>query len=60
MQALPTALRRLEHLKQLVEEYGPLRFQSTKRSRELARQIPEAYRAVEDVYRHFAGDHEVI
>jgi len=60
MQARPTALRRLEHLKQLVEEYGPLKFQSTERSRELARQIPEAYGAVEDVYRHYAGDQEVI
>jgi hypothetical protein len=60
MQTLPAALRRLEHLKQLVEEYGPIRFQSTERTHELARQIPEAYGAVEDVYRHYAGDHEVI
>jgi uncharacterized protein (TIGR02391 family) len=60
MQTLPAALRRLEHLKQLVEEFGPIRFQSTERSRELARQIPEAYGAVEDVYRHYTGDHEVI
>ena len=60
MQTLPAALRRLEYLKQLVEEYGPIRFQSTERSHELARRIPEAYGAVEDVYRHYAGDHEVI
>ena len=60
MQPLPTALRCLEHLKQLVEEYGPVRFQATERSRELTMQIPEAYGAVEDVYRHYAGDREVI
>ena len=60
MQPLPTALRRLEHLKQLVDEYDPIKFQSTERSRELAKQIPEAYGAVEDVYRHYAGDREVI
>lgn len=60
MQPLPTALRRLEHLKQLVDEYDPIKFHSTERSRELAKQIPEAYGAVEDIYRHYAGDREVI
>jgi uncharacterized protein (TIGR02391 family) len=60
MQPLPTALRRLEHLKELVNEYDPIKFHSTERSRELAKQIPEAYGAVEDIYRHYAGDREVI
>jgi uncharacterized protein (TIGR02391 family) len=34
--------------------------QSTDRSRELARQIPEAFGAVEDVYRHYTGDRDVL
>jgi uncharacterized protein (TIGR02391 family) len=46
-------------LKALVYEYSPLKYQSTERGRELAREIPEAYGAVEDVYRHFAGDQKV-
>jgi uncharacterized protein (TIGR02391 family) len=59
MQSLPTALRRLEHLKALVDEYAPLKYESTERSHELAKQIPIAYGEVEDVYRHFAGDSKV-
>jgi len=42
MQSLPTALRRLEHLKALVDEYSPLRYESTERSREIAKKIPIA------------------
>src|SRR5688500_5974608 len=59
MQPLRTALRRLEHLKSVVDEYSPLKYESTERSRELAKQIPMAYGEVEDVYRHFAGDSKV-
>ena len=53
MQSLSTALRRLESLRDLVEEYGPIKFQSTERSRELSRLISEAYGAVEEVYQPF-------
>jgi uncharacterized protein (TIGR02391 family) len=60
MQQISTALRRLEHLKALVDELAPKRYESSVRTRELSRQIPEAYGAVEDVYRHYAGDHQVI
>jgi uncharacterized protein (TIGR02391 family) len=60
MQPLATALRRLEHLNALVTEYSPIKFESSERSRELARLIPGAYGAVEEVYRHYAGDQEVL
>lgn len=60
MQPLATALRRLEHLRALVAEYNPIKFQSTERSRELAGKIPEAYGAVEDVYRHYIEDRDVV
>ncbi len=60
MQPLPTALRRLEHLLALVSEYSAIRYESTERAQELARQVPEAYGAVEDVYRHFAGNNRVV
>jgi uncharacterized protein (TIGR02391 family) len=56
MQALPKALARLERLHALIEEYVPIMHQSTDRKQELARQIPEAYGAVEDVYRQYVGD----
>lgn len=60
MQSLSVSLRRLEHLKTLVDEYVPLRYESSERGRELARAIPLAYGAVEEVYRHYAGDQKVI
>jgi uncharacterized protein (TIGR02391 family) len=60
MQSLGTALRRLEHLKKLVDEYSVSKDQPGDRSRELFRQIPAAYGAVEDVYRHYAGDRAVV
>jgi hypothetical protein len=47
MQPLATALRRLERLKALVDEYNLIKYQSTERARELAGQIPEAYGSVE-------------
>jgi len=59
MQPLAAALARLEHLRALVDELAPVRYQSSDRVRELAQQIPEAYGAVEDVYRHYAGDQNV-
>lgn len=60
MQPLSTALKRLEHLKELVDAIAPMRHESSDKARELARQIPEAYGAVEDVYRYYVGDHKVI
>lgn len=60
MQPLATALRRLERLLALVSELEPIRYESTERTRELARLIPGAYGEVEDVYRRYAGDQEVI
>jgi uncharacterized protein (TIGR02391 family) len=35
-------------------------YQSSDRGKELGRQIPEAYGAVEDVYRHYAGEQQVV
>lgn len=60
MQPLLTALRRLEHLKSLVDQLAPIRYQPGEHSRELAGQIPTAYGAVEEIYRKYAGDQRVI
>jgi uncharacterized protein (TIGR02391 family) len=60
MQSLSTALRRLEHLKTLVDEIAPIRYESTERTRELHQQIPSAYGAIEEVYKKYAGEHDVI
>jgi uncharacterized protein (TIGR02391 family) len=59
MQSVAMALRRLELLKNLVDEYSAIRYESTERSQELARNIPEAYGAIEEIYRHYAGDRHV-
>jgi uncharacterized protein (TIGR02391 family) len=60
MQALSASLRGLEHLKSLVDELAPIRYESSDRARELSSRVPEAYGAVEDVYRRFAGDQQVV
>jgi uncharacterized protein (TIGR02391 family) len=59
MQPLKDALRGLEHLKQLVDRYDPIKYTSGDEVRKLHEEIPIAYGAVEDVYRHFAGDQAV-
>lgn len=60
MQSLSVSLRRLEHLKSLVDELVPILYESSDRSRELYASVPEAYGAVEEAYRRFAGDQQVI
>lgn len=60
MQPLDLALRRLQELDALVEQYVPLMFGSTDRGRMLGDQIAEAYGAVEDVYCHYAGEQKVV
>lgn len=59
MQPLREALKGLEHLKQLVDSYDPIKYTSGEEVRRLYEEIPVAYGAVEDVYRHFAGDQVV-
>ena len=59
MQPLKDALKGLEHLKQLVDQYDPIKYTSGEEVRKLYEEIPIAYGAVEDVYRHFAGDQVV-
>ena len=59
MQPLKDALKGLEHLKALVTRYDPIKYSSTDEARQLNEEIPIAYGAVEDVYRHFAGDQSI-
>jgi uncharacterized protein (TIGR02391 family) len=59
MQSLKDALKGLEHLKALVTRYDPIKYSSTGEARQLHEEIPIAYGAIEDVYRHFAKDQSV-
>lgn len=59
MQRLKDALKGLEHLKKLVDTYDSIKYTSSAEARQLYEEIPIAYGAVEDVYRHFAGDQVV-
>jgi uncharacterized protein (TIGR02391 family) len=59
MQSLKIALEGLESLKALVTRYDPIMYTSTDEVRQLREEIPIAYGAIEDVYRHFAKDQSV-
>lgn len=59
MQPLSDALAGLEHLWKLVDRYDPIKYTSSDESRALAREIPVAYGAIEDVYKHYSGNQRV-
>ena len=59
MHPLADALTGLEHLKELLDRYNPIMFSSTDEARSLAQEIPQAYGAVEDVYKEVAGAQRV-
>jgi hypothetical protein len=56
---LSDALSRLEHLKALLDRYNPIKYTSGDETHSLAQEIPQAYGAVEDVYKQFAGAQRV-
>ena len=56
---LDEALQKLEHLRDLIDRFNPIRHESTDEQKELARQIYSAYGEVEDVIERYAGRQEV-
>src|SRR5690349_4999819 len=59
MHSLAGDLAGLEQLKDLLDRYNPIKYQSTEESRALAQEIPQAYGAVEETYKRFAGSSPV-
>ncbi len=59
MHPLADALTGLEHLKELLDRYNPITYTSSDEARALAQEIPQAYGAVQDVYKEFAGAQRV-
>lgn len=55
-----SVVSRLEHLKKLVDEFVPIMFGGTSRAKELSDQIARSYGAVQDVYRRYAGEQNVV
>ena len=56
MLPLSEMLQKLEHLRDLLDRYNPIKYTSTDEARGLHRQIPEVYCEVEEVYRRFTGE----
>jgi hypothetical protein len=54
------ALEKLQDLRALVEKVNADRYSSSEEIRAIARQIPERYGEVEDVYQRFAGQRNVV
>src|SRR5437879_784932 len=59
MESLSDALAGLERLKELVDRYNPIKYASGDEVRALAQEIPQAYGAVEEVYKLYAGSQRV-
>jgi uncharacterized protein (TIGR02391 family) len=59
MQSLATSLSALEHLKDVLDRYKPIKYSSTDESRALSQEIPQVYGLVEEVYKRFAGSQRV-
>lgn len=59
MLPLPEALAGLERLRELVDRYDPIKYTSTDEAKALGTEIPVAYGAVEEIYKHFAGNQKV-
>lgn len=55
MQSPADALPILEHLKELLDRYNPIKYESGDEVRALAQEIPQTYGAIEEIYRHYAG-----
>ncbi len=59
MSSLSDSLAGLQRLRELVERYDPIKYGSTDEARALEREIPQAYGAVEEVYKSYAGQQRV-
>src|SRR6266699_4027950 len=59
MHPLEDVLADLQRLRELVERYNPIKYTSSEEARALAREIPQAYGAVEDVYKEHGGSQRV-
>ena len=59
MLPLPETLKKLERLKELVDEYNPIKFQSSERTTALHQEIPQVYGEVEEVYKKYGGSQRV-
>lgn len=53
---LEKALTALDELKRLVDEYDPIKFESTEKSKTLSEAIAKKYGSVQHVYRRFTGN----
>lgn len=54
------ALPVLEHLKELLDRYNPVKYESTDKVLALAQEIPQTYGAIEELYKHYAGSQRVV
>lgn len=59
MQSLDKSLPLLEQLKELVDQYDPIKYESSDDAKALAENIPQLYGAVQEVYRKYSGDLKV-
>ncbi len=59
MHSLRDALSGLEHLKELLDRYNPIKYGSTDEARALSQEIPQVYGGVEEVYKQYAGAQRV-
>ena len=59
MLPLPEAFKKLERLKELLDEYNPIKYQSSERTTALHREIPQLYGEVAEVYKKFADSRPV-
>lgn len=59
MLSFPDALRKLERLRQLVDEYNPIKYESGEKTKALAVEIPQLYGEVEDMYKRHGGAQRV-
>ena len=59
MLPLPEAVKKLERLRELVDEYNPIKYQSSERTTALHREIPQVYGEVAEVYKNYGGSQHV-
>src|SRR6266446_4998289 len=59
MLPLPEALKKLERLKELVDAYNPIKYESGEKTKALYDEMVQLYGEVEEVYKKYGGSQRV-